>query len=115
MHAYQLSGAVYGPGVYLSARSSVACFYSMRPPYSMTLGPGNNMQCIALCEVINSDSLSNTSGNNWLQTNPSDVCIRFLFVFVKRGVFFIYINSLDTEEVFREAMDAHFQHEGIHI
>ncbi|XP_071965677.1 protein mono-ADP-ribosyltransferase PARP6-like isoform X2 [Antedon mediterranea] len=93
---YQLHGAAYGQGIYLSPHSSVSFGYSgmghgyHRDP-NRTIHVTNkksdcrflkskNLTCIALCEVINSRDLKK-NGNIWVCTNPDYVCTRFFFVY----------------------------------
>ncbi|XP_033107348.1 protein mono-ADP-ribosyltransferase PARP6-like [Anneissia japonica] len=91
---YQLHGAAYGQGIYLSPHSSVSFGYSgmghgfHRDPHR-TIHVTNkksdcrflkskNLTCIALCEVIESKELKK-NGNIWVCTNPDHVCTRFFF------------------------------------
>jgi poly [ADP-ribose] polymerase 6/8 len=87
---YQIHGAAYGSGVYLSPHSSISFSYSqiqsnVQQPKNSSSGAesrfleGKNLRCIALCEVITSDKLRK-SGNIWVMPNQDHVCTRFFFV-----------------------------------
>uniref|UniRef100_A0A8C4QIK1 Poly [ADP-ribose] polymerase n=1 Tax=Eptatretus burgeri TaxID=7764 RepID=A0A8C4QIK1_EPTBU len=88
---YQKNGAVFGPGIYTSPVYHIACGYSFILCQQNTKtkpSKHNNDQllmeqpiikCIALCEVIKSDSLKKHE-NIWVVSNPNHICIRLLFV-----------------------------------
>lgn len=106
----QTTGAVYGPGIYLSPYASVSYKYSFmtgdRNPRTITEEDGiphNGFACIAICEVIN-EGLKQSNNGIWVQPNESHVMTRFLFVFdtMSVGGFSAvlsdpqYANQLDT-------------------
>eukprot|EP01088_Endostelium_zonatum_P019373 TRINITY_DN6651_c0_g1_i1.p1 TRINITY_DN6651_c0_g1~~TRINITY_DN6651_c0_g1_i1.p1 ORF type:complete len:758 (-),score=164.01 TRINITY_DN6651_c0_g1_i1:35-2308(-) len=92
----QVNGAAYGSGIYLSPESSVSFGYS-----GIVAGGGqanrnrgggggggadvrflnsDNFFCIAICEVINHNSLRK-SGSIWVMPDPEMVVTRFFFVY----------------------------------
>jgi poly [ADP-ribose] polymerase 6/8 len=91
---YQVNGAAYGSGIYLSPHAGTSFGYSRMYDYSgqavaakakggkeegnRFLNSGS-MGCIALCEVINKDIRK--SGDIWVQPNPDFVVTRFFFVY----------------------------------
>lgn len=117
---YQLHGAAYGNGIYLSPFSSVSFEYSgmgrgrHRLPTKEKLKDeceqriaskeegGNrflqteNLNCIALCEVITSRELRK-SGKIWVCPNSDHVCTRFLFVYENGQIGDLCINTQHME------------------
>jgi poly [ADP-ribose] polymerase 6/8 len=84
---FQMNGAAYGSGIYLSPFASTSFGYS-RIAYTATptapiLGNrflnSENFNCIAICEVINKD-IRKTSGI-WVQPEPDCVVTRFFCVY----------------------------------
>jgi poly [ADP-ribose] polymerase 6/8 len=110
---FQMNGAAYGPGIYMSPNSSVSMDYSFLSgmrlqrllrvvpktvgsnkaprPRKKFLTPSRflrsrNLKCVALCEVINkNDELKkyNNGRSIWVMPNADYVCTRFIFVFEK--------------------------------
>ena len=86
---FQLHGAAYGAGIYLSPHASVSFGYSGihggHPPQAdkkkgrPTMLSSQNLNCIALCEVI--DSKIKKSGNIWVVPESDHVVTRFFFVY----------------------------------
>uniref|UniRef100_UPI00358E7B3F protein mono-ADP-ribosyltransferase PARP6-like isoform X2 n=1 Tax=Myxine glutinosa TaxID=7769 RepID=UPI00358E7B3F len=86
-------GALYGKGIHTSPRYNIACEYSDIPVRRHNVEPkrskyendqlfmkGQEIKCVALCEVIKSPSLKK-HGGTWVISNPAHICIRFLFVY----------------------------------
>uniref|UniRef100_UPI0035900986 protein mono-ADP-ribosyltransferase PARP6-like n=1 Tax=Myxine glutinosa TaxID=7769 RepID=UPI0035900986 len=109
-------GAMYGAGIYMSPLYNIACRYSYidvnriantRPIeyQSEELFKSNiNMNCIALCEVIKSDSLKKY-GNVWRISRPHHICIRLLFVYEASDTTInINTENSDTENAIRNIM-----------
>ncbi|XP_061578438.1 protein mono-ADP-ribosyltransferase PARP6-like isoform X3 [Cololabis saira] len=118
----QLHGAAYGKGIYLSPISSISFGYSemgkgqhQMPTKEELIMKHNriniikqfeeqqgqsrfpqsqNLNCIALCEVITSKDLRK-HGNIWVCTVPDHVCTRFLFVYENGQVGDV---DIDTQE-----------------
>lgn len=95
---YQMNGAAYGKGIYLSPISSISFSYSkmghgfytvqresnnpnpIQPQHKNRFLQSENINCIALCEVIKSPELKK-HGNVWVCTKSEFVCTRFFFVY----------------------------------
>ena len=87
---FQLNGAAYGSGIYLSPHASVSFGYSgihgggVAPAAGTKKGrptmlSSQNLNCIALCEVI--DIKIKKSGNIWVLPESDHVVTRFFFVY----------------------------------
>jgi len=88
---FQVNGAAYGSGIYLSPHASTSFGYSRIYNHSIPTPPttvskqGNrflnsdNVNCIAICEVINKDIRKN--GGIWVQPDPDSVITRFFCVY----------------------------------
>ena len=86
---FQLHGAAYGAGIYLSPHASVSFGYSGihgghpsqtdKKKGRPTMLSSQNLNCIALCEVI--DSKIKKSGNIWVASESDHVVTRFFFVY----------------------------------
>jgi len=88
---FQVNGAAYGSGIYLSPFASTSFGYSRMNGYGYSAITQNktggvnrflksdNINCIAICEVINSDIRKN--GGIWVQPHPDYVVTRFFFVY----------------------------------
>ncbi|XP_061891747.1 protein mono-ADP-ribosyltransferase PARP6-like [Entelurus aequoreus] len=116
---FQMHGAAYGKGIYLSPISSISFGYSdmgrgqhQVPTKEELLGkynrinkvqkdhPGRflhsrNLNCVALCEVITTKDLKK-HGNIWVCPIPDHVCTRFLFVYENGCVGDVHINTQDA-------------------
>uniref|UniRef100_A0A8C4FGT5 Poly [ADP-ribose] polymerase n=1 Tax=Dicentrarchus labrax TaxID=13489 RepID=A0A8C4FGT5_DICLA len=97
---FQLHGAAYGKGIYLSPISSISFGYSgmncilKTHPSSLFL-QNRNLNCIALCEVITSKDLQK-HGNIWVCPISDHVCTRFLFVYENGQVGDVHINTQEA-------------------
>ncbi|XP_065910990.1 protein mono-ADP-ribosyltransferase PARP6-like [Dysidea avara] len=89
---FQMNGAAYGKGIYLSPVSSVSFGYTRsyynpgkdtKTEQSKGLVGKTNLTCIALCEVISKDI--NKSGDIWVCPQEDYVCTRFFFVYERGG------------------------------
>jgi len=109
---YQMNGAAYGAGIYLSPNSSLSMDYSYmagvrlqrllrtvpktvgsnkapRPRKKFTTDSrflrSRNLKCLALCEVIKSDKLKKFANGRaiWVMPDADLVCTRFIFVYEK--------------------------------
>jgi len=86
----QLNGAAYGSGIYISPHAGTSFGYCRIYGTSGFVSNGNrfldsnNMNCIALCEVINENIKK--SGTIWVQPNEDYVVTRFFFVFPNANV-----------------------------
>jgi len=82
---FQVNGAVYGSGIYLSPFASTSFGYSRMHGTPSKKSDDNrflsseNVSCIAICEVIN-DSIKK-NGGIWVQPHTHYVVTRFFFVF----------------------------------
>jgi len=85
---FQVNGAAYGSGIYLSPHASTSFGYSRIQYAANPTTPtkqGNrfltsdNLNCIAICEVINKDIRKN--GSIWVQPESDCVVTRFFCVF----------------------------------
>uniref|UniRef100_A0A8C8DKH5 Poly [ADP-ribose] polymerase n=1 Tax=Oryzias sinensis TaxID=183150 RepID=A0A8C8DKH5_9TELE len=120
---FQLHGAAYGRGIYLSPISSISFGYSgenrifsdiLNPsgfhnskssllfdlyfltyPLSLFL-QSRNLNCVALCEVITSKDLQK-HGNIWVCPVSDHVCTRFLFVYENGQVGDMHINTQEAQ------------------
>ncbi|XP_061773719.1 protein mono-ADP-ribosyltransferase PARP6-like [Nerophis ophidion] len=116
---FQMHGAAYGKGIYLSPISSISFGYSdmgkgqhQVPTKEELMGkynrinkvqkdhPGRflqsrNLNCVALCEVITTKDLKK-HGNIWVCPTPDHVCTRFLFVYENGCVGDVHINTQDA-------------------
>ncbi|XP_061826305.1 protein mono-ADP-ribosyltransferase PARP6-like isoform X4 [Nerophis lumbriciformis] len=116
---FQMHGAAFGKGIYLSPISSISFGYSdmgkgqhQVPTKEELLGkynrinkvqkdhPGRflqsrNLNCVALCEVITTKDLKK-HGNIWVCPIPDYVCTRFLFVYENGCVGDVHINTQDA-------------------
>ncbi|KAI6657990.1 Poly polymerase 6 [Oopsacas minuta] len=87
---FQLNGAAYGSGIYLSPHASVSFGYSGihgghastadKKKGRPTMLSSQNLNCIALCEVIDSSKIKK-SGNIWVLGEADHVVTRFFFVY----------------------------------
>uniref|UniRef100_UPI00358E20C4 protein mono-ADP-ribosyltransferase PARP8-like n=1 Tax=Myxine glutinosa TaxID=7769 RepID=UPI00358E20C4 len=118
----QRNGAKYVAGIYTSPLYNNACLYShinlnrianTRPIkyQSKELFKSNimsTMKCLALCEVIKSDSLKK-QGDVWCISHPAHICIRLLFVYEDNNNTPININTenIHTEIAIRYIMNAY--------
>ncbi|XP_061532141.1 protein mono-ADP-ribosyltransferase PARP6-like isoform X2 [Phycodurus eques] len=117
---FQIHGAAYGKGIYLSPISSISFGYSdmgkgqhQMPTKEELLKnynrvhiiqqdlPGRflqsrNLNCVALCEVITSKELKK-HGNIWVCPVSDHVCTRFLFVYENGCVGDVHINTQEEE------------------
>ncbi|XP_051916359.1 protein mono-ADP-ribosyltransferase PARP6-like isoform X2 [Hippocampus zosterae] len=117
---FQMHGAAYGKGIYLSPISSISFGYSdmgkgqhQIPTKEELLKKCNrinriqqelpcrflqsrNLNCVALCEVITSTDLKK-HGNIWVCPIPDHVCTRFLFVYENGCVGDVHINAQEEE------------------
>ncbi|XP_019712600.1 poly [ADP-ribose] polymerase 6-like [Hippocampus comes] len=117
---FQMHGAAYGKGIYLSPISSISFGYSdmgkgqhQIPTKEELLKKCNrinriqqdlpcrflesrNLNCVALCEVITSTDLKK-HGNIWVCPIPDHVCTRFLFVYENGCVGDVHINTQEEE------------------
>ncbi|XP_061678050.1 protein mono-ADP-ribosyltransferase PARP6-like [Syngnathoides biaculeatus] len=117
---FQMHGAAYGKGIYLSPISSISFGYSdmgkgqhQIPTKEELLKnynrvniihqdpPGRfiqsrNLNCVALCEVITSKDL-NKHGNIWVCPVSDHVCTRFLFVYENGCVGDVHIDTQEEE------------------
>jgi len=81
----QVNGAAYGAGIYLSPSAAVSFGYSRMQGGNRGGGGGNrflnanNMNCIAICEVIDADIRKN--GEIWVQPHEDYVVTRFFCVY----------------------------------
>jgi len=81
---FQVNGAAYGSGIYLSPHAATSFGYS-RIYNSVASKQGNrflnsdNINCIAICEVVNKDIRKN--GSIWVQPDPDCVVTRFFCVY----------------------------------
>ncbi|XP_075996861.1 protein mono-ADP-ribosyltransferase PARP6-like [Genypterus blacodes] len=105
---FQLHGAAYGHGIYLSPMSSISFGYSgqykisskdgatkhQKQPESGRFLKSTNLSCIALCEVITSTELQKHH-QIWKNPTPDHVCTRFLFVYENGRVGSFNINTQD--------------------
>nr|XP_057944193.1 protein mono-ADP-ribosyltransferase PARP6-like isoform X2 [Doryrhamphus excisus] len=117
---FQMHGAAYGKGIYLSPISSISFGYSdmgkgqHQIPTKEDLlkkynhihkvqqdPPGRflqsrNLNCVALCEVITTKDLKK-HGNVWVCPVSDHVCTRFLFVYENGRVGDVHINTQDSD------------------
>uniref|UniRef100_A0A8C7XCN9 Poly [ADP-ribose] polymerase n=1 Tax=Oryzias sinensis TaxID=183150 RepID=A0A8C7XCN9_9TELE len=119
---FQLHGAAYGRGIYLSPISSISFGYSdmgkgqhqMQTKTELLkkynginkfkqeqLGQtrflqSRNLNCVALCEVITSKDLQK-HGNIWVCPVSDHVCTRFLFVYENGQVGDMHINTQEAQ------------------
>ncbi|KAH3792133.1 hypothetical protein DPMN_145624 [Dreissena polymorpha] len=86
---FQVNGAAYGHGIYLSPNASTSMSYSRmmctpKDKKSKTEGSrflsGDNITCIAICEVVLGKNLKKND-SIWVMPNPDYVCTRFLCVY----------------------------------
>uniref|UniRef100_UPI0035902C0C protein mono-ADP-ribosyltransferase PARP8-like n=1 Tax=Myxine glutinosa TaxID=7769 RepID=UPI0035902C0C len=98
-----LDGAPYGKGIHTSPYFSIASQYSdirvrhrkvkIKPSKyknDQLFMKGQEIKCVALCEVINSPSLKENE-EIWVISNPAHICIRFLFVYEDNNTpYFLY-------------------------
>ena len=92
----QLHGAVHGNGIYMSPTTTVSCTYShfyrgtgeegsvpVSASGSRFFNSNDNIQCLALCEVITSNDLKKSAGDYpiWVMPDADKVCTRFFFVY----------------------------------
>jgi len=81
---FQVNGAAYGSGIYLSPAAATSLGYC-RHTGTFRQGSGKNgwlgpeLVCMAMCEVINHDIKK--SGDIWVQPHETHVVTRFFFVF----------------------------------
>jgi poly [ADP-ribose] polymerase 6/8 len=96
---FQLHGAAYGKGIYLSPVSTVSFGYTGGLFYMPTtrhrqdvqcLANKTNLKCLALCEVVTSKDLKKHN-DIWVCPNTDHVCTRF---------FFVYEGSMDNTDSF---------------
>ncbi|XP_051237783.1 protein mono-ADP-ribosyltransferase PARP6-like isoform X2 [Dicentrarchus labrax] len=118
---FQLHGAAYGKGIYLSPISSISFGYSEMgkgqhhiptreerikkynqinkiqedQPGQTRFLQNRNLNCIALCEVITSKDLQK-HGNIWVCPISDHVCTRFLFVYENGQVGDVHINTQEA-------------------
>ncbi|XP_035521008.1 protein mono-ADP-ribosyltransferase PARP6-like [Morone saxatilis] len=118
---FQLHGAAYGKGIYLSPISSISFGYSEMgkgqhhiptreelikkynqinkikedQPGQNRFLQNRNLNCIALCEVITSMDLQK-HGNIWVCPISDHVCTRFLFVYENGQVGDVHINTQEA-------------------
>uniref|UniRef100_A0A8C4FF12 Poly [ADP-ribose] polymerase n=1 Tax=Dicentrarchus labrax TaxID=13489 RepID=A0A8C4FF12_DICLA len=94
---FQLHGAAYGKGIYLSPISSISFGYSGMndQPGQTRFLQNRNLNCIALCEVITSKDLQK-HGNIWVCPISDHVCTRFLFVYENGQVGDVHINTQEA-------------------
>ncbi|XP_077424103.1 protein mono-ADP-ribosyltransferase PARP6-like isoform X2 [Vanacampus margaritifer] len=124
---FQMHGAAYGKGIYLSPISSISFGYSdmgkgqhQTPTKEELLKKNNriniiqqdfpcrflqsrNLNCVALCEVITSKDLKK-NGNIWVCPISDHVCTRFLFVYENGCVGDVHINTQE-EEIQRQILE----------
>uniref|UniRef100_H2LJK9 Poly [ADP-ribose] polymerase n=1 Tax=Oryzias latipes TaxID=8090 RepID=H2LJK9_ORYLA len=110
---FQLHGAAYGRGIYLSPISSISFGYSeLLKKYnginkfkqvgssickiSCMFLQSRNLNCVALCEVITSKDLQK-HGNIWVCPVSDHVCTRFLFVYENGQVGDMHINTQEAQ------------------
>lgn len=120
---YQLHGAAYGKGIYLSPMSSVSFGYSNRYVGKPKPKPGvsgvkeslagrTNIRCIALCEVVTSKDLRR-SGDIWVCPNSDHVCTRFFFVYDEYADGSVTADNTDTRtQKFKQEIDHAMSHVG---
>uniref|UniRef100_UPI00358E0A96 protein mono-ADP-ribosyltransferase PARP8-like n=1 Tax=Myxine glutinosa TaxID=7769 RepID=UPI00358E0A96 len=98
-----LDGAPYGKGIHTSPYFTIASQYSdirvrhrkvkIKPSKyknDQLFMKGQEIKCVALCEVIKSPSLKE-NGGTWVISNPAHICIRFLFVYEDNNTpYFLY-------------------------
>uniref|UniRef100_A0A8C4FHC8 Poly [ADP-ribose] polymerase n=1 Tax=Dicentrarchus labrax TaxID=13489 RepID=A0A8C4FHC8_DICLA len=101
---FQLHGAAYGKGIYLSPISSISFGYSVQTfpsildfciSFHILFLQNRNLNCIALCEVITSKDLQK-HGNIWVCPISDHVCTRFLFVYENGQVGDVHINTQEA-------------------
>ncbi|XP_077451923.1 protein mono-ADP-ribosyltransferase PARP6-like isoform X2 [Stigmatopora argus] len=124
---FQIHGAAYGKGIYLSPVSSISFGYSdmgkgqhqilskeelLKKHNRMNIIqkdlPGRflqsrNLNCVALCEVITSKDLKK-HGNIWVCPVSDHVCTRFLFVYENGCVGDVHINTQE-DEILNQILD----------
>jgi poly [ADP-ribose] polymerase 6/8 len=82
---FQVNGAAYGSGIYLSPHAATSFGYSRIYNNAAASKQGNrflnsdNVNCIAICEVIKKDIKHN--GSIWVQPDPDCVVTRFFCVY----------------------------------
>ncbi|XP_077374160.1 protein mono-ADP-ribosyltransferase PARP6-like isoform X2 [Festucalex cinctus] len=112
---FQMHGAAYGKGIYLSPISSISFGYSdmgkgqhwiptkeelkkyhhkniIQQDLPCRFLQSRNLNCVALCEVITSKDLKK-HGNIWVCPISDHVCTRFLFVYENGCVGDVHINT----------------------
>ena len=107
----QVNGAAYGKGIYLSPNVSTSQGYSRmgHSTYNVKKNKGaqpsvptsqprylssDSITCIAICEVITSNSLKKNNGI-WVCEDADHVCTRFFFVYEDGQV---GDSSIDTQD-----------------
>ncbi|KAK7116819.1 hypothetical protein V1264_002433 [Littorina saxatilis] len=92
---FQINGAAHGKGIYLSPLSTYSFSYSrmghhlhnLQTPVAKPSVDKNrflsssHLNCIALCEVIQSPELHKKTNEIWVVTKESHICTRFFFVY----------------------------------
>lgn len=98
-------------GIYLSPHAATSFGYCRM--YSSGSGTNysanrflntSNVNCIAICEVINSDIKKN--GSIWVQPNPDYVCTRFFFVYTDANPGNANNTSTENDSVIQEIQQA---------
>lgn len=93
--SFECNGAVDGKGIYLCTKACISQryadlgygpYYQQRKSSKAKFITSDNLACLALCEVITSNSLKKIDNCNLLCTDPNHVCLRFLFVY-EEGLF----------------------------
>jgi len=110
---FQVNGAAYGSGIYLSPSAATSFSYSRMNNYgySASATSGNNrflntqdLGCISICEVINSDI--HKSGDIWVQPHVEYVCTRFFFIYLGQNAGTAYSNHTENNASFVAELQA---------
>jgi len=107
----QMNGAAYGSGIYLSPHAATSFGYCrMYNTNSTTSSGGNrfldstNMNCIAICEVINKDIKKN--GSIWVMPHEDYVVTRFFFVYTSANTGNANNSNCETQQFTNEILQA---------
>ena len=119
---FQVNGAAYGKGIYLSPEAMLSYGYSRgyypndhRSEAGATSGSGSRfldvsdkLICLALCEVITSPDLRKDD-SIWVMPDADKVCTRFFFVYDKNTMSARTVNTQEKKYTskIREAVEYH--------
>lgn len=82
---YMTTGAVWGPGVYLAETSQMSSSYAVSSPAWPKSMFGENIQCMALCEVVG-QAVDKSGSGIYVVPEDQRISTRYFFVFPSGGI-----------------------------